>query len=261
MFLTHDSAWGQATGLLCGTFWLSSSIWYCSESRNVTLAGRILKDILIFRFTSVYIFKSIHYLVILKCVSKKKGRNQSPLGCMDWRWGWGRCFLRDWTPGLTTSFFNQVIEFSKEVFCGHQIASELGGDYKMPVLIRGDWFSRSSASSEDQRGCEKGPWSQHALMPDIYRTPCDLPRASLSIYPLWSSQNPRGEADLPPGNRSRISCLTWLLGKLRQRITLISQVTEPHPIVNCHSMWRGKIPNFLKPRFPQMRNGKNTITH
>lgn len=80
----------------------------------------------------------------------------------------------------------------------------------MPVLIHGDWFSRRNASSEDQCGCEKGPWSQHTLMPDIYRTPCDLLRESLSIIPF----------DLPrnPGERQ-----TFLLGTVELVVSLDSR--------------------------------------
>lgn len=46
--------------------------------------------------------------------------------------------FRDMDTWPHNYFFNQIIEFSKEVFCGHQITSALGGDYKMPVLIHGD---------------------------------------------------------------------------------------------------------------------------
>lgn len=94
-----NSVWGQVMGSWSGTFWVSSSTLVSPklspQLRTFSLGGRLLKDILIFKFLSVYIFKSIHYLVILKCVSKNKGGNLSPLGQTDLRWGFGRCVLRD----------------------------------------------------------------------------------------------------------------------------------------------------------------------
>lgn len=102
---------------------------------------------------------------------------------------WPVCFER-WTPGPTTTFLIRSLNSPKKSFVDIKSLLRLEGIIKCQFSSTGIWFSRRNASSKDQRGCERGPRSQHALMPDICRTFCDLPRASVSVSPFDLPRNP-----------------------------------------------------------------------
>lgn len=134
----------------------------------------------------VYIFKSMHYLAILKYLPKNSGGEQSSLACLPK----DRTLAVFSEKGACNFLFNQVIEFSWEVLCGHQIASVLGGDYEMPVFIQGDWFF--------WKNCvfwrPEGPWEWALETPSIHAwhlySALRFTESTHTLYHLWSLKDP-----------------------------------------------------------------------
>lgn len=95
---------------------------------------------------------------------------------------WPVCSER-WTPGLTTSFLIRSLNSPKKSFVDIKSPVRLEGIIKCQFSSVGIGFQEETHPLKT-RGAVRGPWSQHALMPDICRTPCDLQRASVSIIPF-----------------------------------------------------------------------------